>query len=155
MEQAPEVTIEEREPTQEELDYAAAKQLMVELGMIKRRIYDSGTLINGVLIVQVKGMIASLMRKYNEVGMLQGESVTLKMSDYSKHASLTFKYSPKLDVLMAQISKESMDRALAEMKKVNSQIEEIAQPKSKPISEYPELQAAVKQGIENGTLQIS
>ena len=98
------IEIEEREPTQEELDLMAAKQLLMELSMIKRRIYESGTVINCVLVVQVKGIVASLMRKYNEVGMLQGESITVKLSDYGKHANFIFKYSPKLQALMKQVA---------------------------------------------------
>ena len=98
------IEVEEREPTQEELELMAAKQLLMELTMIKRRVYESGTLINGVLVVQIKGIVAGLMKKYNEVGMLQGETVTTKLSDYGKHASIYFKYSPRLEQLMKQVA---------------------------------------------------
>jgi hypothetical protein len=111
-----EVTMEEREPTAEELDLMAAKQLLMELTMIKKRIYESGTLINGVLVIQVKGIVASLMRKYNEAGMLVGEVVTTKLSDYSKHASVFFQYSPRLKALMKQVV-EQLDQV---QKKANT-----------------------------------
>jgi hypothetical protein len=96
------VIVDEVEPSLDELEIQAVKQLLIELKTIKKIIYDSGTLINGVLIIQIKGILKALMRKYNEYGLLVGENVTLKLSDYSKHASIDFVYSQRLLQLIAE-----------------------------------------------------
>ncbi len=97
------VNIEEYEPSQEELDLMAAKQLLLELKMIKNRIYTSNTLVNSMLIVQIKMILKGLMTKYNEAGMLKGEFVTLKLSNRSKHANIDFVYSQNLRILMSKV----------------------------------------------------
>jgi hypothetical protein len=98
-----EMTVEEREPTPEELQLMAAKQLLIELQMIKRRIYESGTLMNGMLIMQVKFLLNGLMKKYHDAGVLLGENVALKMGGRGKHASMFFEYTPGLKTLIQQV----------------------------------------------------
>lgn len=98
-----EVKIEEQEPTQEELELMAAKQLLMELQLIKKKIYDSKTLMNGMLIMQVKFLLNGLIKKYNAVGLLAGENVSLKMGGRGKFASMFFEYTPGLKVLMEKV----------------------------------------------------
>lgn len=100
------VEIEEVEPTLEEVEKQAAKQLLIELKMIKQKIYDSGTVMNSMLVVQIKQLLRGLMSKYNAVGLLIGESVQLKMAGHGKYASFMFVYTPRLDALFAEIVKE-------------------------------------------------
>lgn len=100
------IEVEEQVPSAEEmeqLELAAAQQLLLELKMIKKRIYESNTLINSVLIVQVKAILRSLIRKYNDYGFFQGENITLKLSNRSKYANLDFVYSQKLHLLFDKI----------------------------------------------------
>lgn len=106
MENAVNIEITEVEPTQEEVELQAAKQLMLELQMIKKRIYDSRTLINSMLIVQVKQLLRGLISKYNAVGLFEGENITLRLSNRSKHANIGFVFSPKLHLLMDRIVAE-------------------------------------------------
>lgn len=94
---------EQQKADQAELNKHAAKQLMIELMMIKKRIYESGTLVNSVLIVQIKQILRGLMRKYNDAGMLVGENVTLVLSDKTERASIRFAYSPGLQMLVRQV----------------------------------------------------
>lgn len=101
------VNIEEVEPTLEELEYSAAKQLSIELRMIQRRIFESGTLMNGVLIVQIKGVLASLIKKYNEFGLLGGENVKLKLSQHGRMGQIYFEYTPRLNKLMDQVIQDA------------------------------------------------
>ncbi len=110
-----EVTSEEREPTPEELELMAAKQLLVELHMIKRRIQTSGTVLNGMLIVQVKFLLNGLIKKYNDVGLLIGEKVELKLARAGKSRSteeMFYQYSPKLQALVNEVVEEETKRQL-------------------------------------------
>lgn len=99
----PVIQIEEVEPTQEEIELQAAKQLLLELKMIKKRIYDSGTLVNSMLIVQIKQVLRGLISKYNNVGLFEGEFITLKLSNRTKHANIDFVYSQRLQYLMSKV----------------------------------------------------
>lgn len=100
------VEVEEREPTPEELELMAAKQLLIELHMIKRRIQTSGTILNGVLVVQVKFLLNGLIKKYNNSGLLLGEKVELKLAQGGKSRSTSemwYKYTPKLQNLVNEV----------------------------------------------------
>jgi len=98
-----EVTIEEREPTQDELNLMAAKQLLTEILMIKRRIQESKTLLNGMLIAQVRFVMNGLIKKYNNVGLLLGETVELKLTGYKPTDTIYLKYSSGLQELFDQV----------------------------------------------------
>jgi hypothetical protein len=98
-----EVTIEEREPTAQELNLMAAKQLLTEILMIKRRIQESKTLLNGMLIAQVRFVLNGLIKKYNNVGLLLGETVELKLTGYKPNDTIYFNYSSGLKELFDQV----------------------------------------------------
>lgn len=106
--QQPAVNIEfvEVEPTQEEVELQAVKQVLIELRMIKKRIYDSKTVINSMLIVQLKQILRGLIKKYNDYGLLIGENITLRLSDHSKHTSIDFVYSQRLKMLVDRVIQE-------------------------------------------------
>lgn len=106
----------EIEITLDDLELQAAKQLLVELKMIKKRIYDSGTLINGILVIQIKGVLKGLIYKYNSYGLLMGENITLSLSSYSKHANMDFVYSPKLQQLMQLVVSDNLERTRNQIK---------------------------------------
>lgn len=99
-------SVEEVEPTLEEVEKQAAKQLLLELKMIKKKIYDSNTVMNSMLVVQIKQILRGLMSKYNGVDLLLGEHVTLKMRGHGKYASFDFVYTPRLSAMFAEIVKE-------------------------------------------------
>lgn len=113
------IEVEDREPTQPELDLMAAKQLLTELTMIKKRIYQSGTLMNGVLVVQIKGVIGGLMRKYHEAGVLLGENTVLKMQGYDSRASFSYIYTPYLKTLMEKATQDALQYAENKKEKEN------------------------------------
>jgi hypothetical protein len=100
------IDIEEVEPTLEEVEKQAAKQLLLELKMIKQKIYDSGTVMNSMLVVQIKQLLRGLVTKYNNIGLLIGENVSMKMNGHGKYASFSFLYTPRLDALFAEIVSE-------------------------------------------------
>ena len=89
----------------QELEQSAAKQLLAELSMIKKHIYDSGTL-TPMLLVQMKQVVRGLINKYHLAGLLLDQTVELKLSDYSKYPNIEFKYSPELKLMMAQVIKQ-------------------------------------------------
>lgn len=98
------------------MDLQAAKQLLMELKMLKQKAYGNGTLVTSVLVVQIKQVLRGLMTKYNDAGLLIGENVTLRLSDRTKYASIDFVYSQGLRVLMDQVYAEIkvMHKAMAE-----------------------------------------
>jgi len=98
-----ESTIEEDEPTIEEVERQAVKQLILELNMIRSRVRDSGTVMNSMLVVQIKQLLRGLMSKYQTFGLLQGENVELKLNGLSKHATFDFKYTPRLNELINEV----------------------------------------------------
>lgn len=104
------VTMEEREPTQEELEIMAAKQLMIELQMIKRRIQESGTLLNGMLIMQVKFLLNGLMKKYHNLDLLKDEQVELKLTGRRINDTIQFKYSSGLQKLIDKVVRGEIER---------------------------------------------
>lgn len=96
------VTVEEVEPTIEEVEQAAAKQLLFEITKIKNQVYASKTVINSVLIVQLKIMARSLIAKYNSYNLFIGETIELQLSSYKQNANFRFVYSPKLAAYIKQ-----------------------------------------------------
>jgi hypothetical protein len=100
------IDIEEFEPTLEELELQAAKQLLLELKMIKKRIYDSGTVMNSMLVVQIKQLLRGLMSKYQGFDLFKGENITLKLKGHGKFASFDFVYTDRLNQLFAQVVTE-------------------------------------------------
>lgn len=88
--------VEEVEPTIEQVEQMAAKQLLLELTKIKNQVYASKTIVNSVLIVQLKIMARSLIAKYNSYNMFIGETIELQLSSYKSNANFRFVYSPKL-----------------------------------------------------------
>lgn len=100
---APNMIIVDSIPEEATMEYEAAKQLLAELLMIKRRIYDSKTLVSSVLIVQIKQVLRGLIRKYNDAGLLVGENITLVLSDKTKYANIRFGYSQHLQFLISLV----------------------------------------------------
>lgn len=88
------------------MELQAAKQLLMELKMLKQKAYGRGTLVTSVLIVQIKQVLRGLMKKYNDAGLLIGENVTLRLSDRTKYASIDFIYSQGLRALMDEVMAE-------------------------------------------------
>jgi hypothetical protein len=102
----------------------AAKQLRVELAMIKNRIESSGTLMNSVLIVQLKQIIRGLVKKYQDAGLLIDQNVTLVLSDKTRYARIRFAYSQGLQIMMTQIE----DQVKAEIEAMaKAKIDEVKQ----------------------------
>lgn len=118
---AADTSVEDLEPTQADLEVMAVKQLMMELNMIKRRVYESKTLMNSVLIVQIRGVLNGLIRKYNEASLFLGETIDIKLSDYGKHASIIYVYSPVLGLLIKSVVQEISKQ----QKPVVSEVEEV------------------------------
>lgn len=110
-----ELKIDEVEPTQEQLEKAAAKQLMAELFMIQRRIY--GIKMNSMLIVQCKQLARGLISKYRSVGLFENDDVEVKY--IKKFGQIEFVPSPRLKELFNQISDELA--AEAEKRKIDLQ----------------------------------
>lgn len=102
-----ELVVEEVEPTLEELEFLAAKQLAVELAMLRNRIYKSNTLMNSVLIVQIKQILRGFIRKYNEFGFFKGETLQLDLRGRrrDKFANFSFTASTRLKLLLDQARK--------------------------------------------------
>lgn len=98
-----EAILSEEEPTLEEVEKQAVKQLLLELNMIKNKVRDSGTVMNSMLVVQIKQLLRGLMSKYQTFGLLQGENVELKLNGLSKHATFDFKYTPRLNELISEV----------------------------------------------------
>ena len=96
----------EEDMTLEEVELQAAKQLLLELKMIKKNVYESNAIINSMLIVQIKQLLRGLVRKYNDYGLFIGENITLKLSNRSKYANINFVYSQKLNVLLSKVIEE-------------------------------------------------
>ena len=88
-----------------ELELSAAKQLLAELSMIKKHVYDSGTL-TPMLLIQMKQIVRGLVNKYNLAGLLLDQEVEVKLSDYSKYPNIEFKYTPELKLMMAKVVKQ-------------------------------------------------
>ena len=128
------INIDEYEPTLEELEFMAAKQLLLELKMIKKRIYDSGTVMNSMLVVQIKQILRGLMTKYQGFGMFIGETIELKLNGRGKFASFNFVYSKKLDELFAKVVAD-IQKQEVEAANEAAKVEEV-QPKE----EYGQLQ---------------
>lgn len=98
------VNVVEVEPTIEQVELAASKQLLIELTRIKNQVYASKTVINSVLIVQLKIMARALIAKYNSYGLLIGETVKLELSSYDRRANFRFVYSPKLAAYIKEVT---------------------------------------------------
>lgn len=81
----------------------AAKQLLMELTNIKNNINNSRTKITSVLVVQLKQILRGLIKKYNQAGLLEGEFVTLRLSDRTAYAQVGFVYSQGLQSLVERI----------------------------------------------------
>jgi hypothetical protein len=96
----------EENMTLEEVELQAAKQLLLELKTIKKNVYDSKTLINSILIIQLKQLLRGLIHKYNDYGLFIGENITLKLSNRSKHANIDFVYTQKLNILLGKVVEE-------------------------------------------------
>ena len=89
----------------EELEFSAAKQLLAELSMIKKHVYDSGTL-TPMLLIQMKQIVRGLINKYHLAGLLLDQNVETKLSDYSKYPNIEFKYTPELKLMMLKVVKQ-------------------------------------------------
>lgn len=103
-----EQNVSEVEPTIEEVEQAAAKQLLIELTKIKNQVYSSKTLINSMLIVQLKMLTRGLISKYNSYGLFLGETITLELSSRSAKANFRFVYSPKLAAYIALAKEQGL-----------------------------------------------
>lgn len=90
------------EPTLEEVEKQAARQLLNEMFMIKRRIY--GIPMNGVLLIQVKQLVRGLMRKYQEFELFTGEDIEVKF--FPKRNAVEFFPTAKLQVLFDTVVNE-------------------------------------------------
>lgn len=99
--------VQEVEPTQEEIELQAARQLLNELFMIKRRIY--GVAMNGVLLIQVKQLVRGLVRKYQEVGLFKDDNIEVKF--IPKQNAVDFNPTEGLRVLFAKAAEESFNAA--------------------------------------------
>jgi hypothetical protein len=100
------VEVEEAaEPTVEEVELLAARQLLNELLMIKRRIY--GIPMNGVLLMQVKQLIRGLMRKYQEFGLFSDDDIAVKF--IRKQNAVDFTPSENLRKLFVTVTSEAME----------------------------------------------
>lgn len=85
-----------------DLEFSAAKQLLTELMMIKQSVYNRGDL-TPMQLIQLKQVIRGLVGKYHNAGLLLDQDVTVKLSDYSKYPTISFKYTPVLEKLMFQV----------------------------------------------------
>ena len=110
--------VEEVEPTVEQLEEMAAKQLLLELTRIKNQVYNSKTVMNSVLVTQLQQLARGLTTKYNTFGLFKGETIKVKLSNYGKRANFRFVYSPRLNTLMtaalASVNLEQSEKVTAE-----------------------------------------
>lgn len=101
-------------------DFEAAKQLRAELAMIKSRIYASGTVMNSILIMQLKMIIRGLIKKYNDAGLLQGENITLVLKGRGRQAGFAFAYSQRLQYLIQSVEDAALEALKAKAEAVNA-----------------------------------
>lgn len=94
-------------PDQVSLDYEAAKQLRMELSMIKGRVLSSNTFMNSILVTQLTMVLRGLIAKYNNAGLLKGENVTLVLNGHGRYAGFRFAYSQGLHVMMKKIEADA------------------------------------------------
>lgn len=103
----------EQEPTQEQIEREAAKQLMAELFMIQRKIF--GITMNSMLLVQVKQLTRGLMTKYRNIGVFQNDNVEVKLN--GRRDTVEFVPTTRLKDLFNQISEELAREAAENIKK--------------------------------------
>ena len=84
-----------------ELEYSAAKKLLIELFRLRNQI--TSTTITSITIVQFKQVVRGLISKYHSAGLLLDEDVTVEFGKLNK---ITFKYTPNLSVMVDKIINE-------------------------------------------------
>ena len=101
-------------------DFEAAKQLRAELSMIKGRVLSSGTLMNSILVTQLKMVLRGLIKKYNEAGLLLGENVTLVLNGHGRHSGFRFAYSQGLQILIEEVEAQALEALKKKAEAVNA-----------------------------------
>lgn len=99
--------VEVQEPTPEQIEKAAAKQLLAELFMIQRRIL--GITMNSMLLVQLRHLSRGLMTKYRNIDIFLNEDVEVKF--IRRLNRVEFVPTPRLKELFTQISDELAEEA--------------------------------------------
>lgn len=92
----------EVEPTFEELEKMAAKQLMAELLMLRKQMM--GIQMNGMMLVQCRAVVRGLITKYRNIGVFQEDDI--KVEFLRKQNRVEFVPSPYLEKLFNAISTE-------------------------------------------------
>ena len=102
--------IEEAEPTLEELEKMAAKQLLSELFMVQRRIY--GIAMNSMLLVQLKQITRGLVSKYHTAGLFIDENIDVKFLRQQNTVELvpTPRLKAMFDIIAEDAIKESIEQ---------------------------------------------
>ncbi len=102
--------IEEAEPTLEELEKMAAKQLLSELFMVQRRIY--GIAMNSMLLVQLKQITRGLVSKYHKAGLFIDENIDVKFLRQQNTVELvpTPRLKAMFDIIAEDAIKESIEQ---------------------------------------------